>query len=231
MKAMDVMTTAVVTVDPETKIDDIARRLIENRISAVPVVDGVGKLCGLVSEGDLMRRPESRTERHRSWWLEALTSPEELTRDYVKTHGLHARDVMTHPVITVPEDATVEEIASILEKHRIKRVPVLRNGKLVGIVSRANLLHGLIARKAGDVPTPDDRTLRNTVIKSIGEAGLDKTLVDVVVTGGTVHLWGMVETQSELDALRVASERIAGVKAVENDVRVMPSKMRGLMWS
>jgi CBS-domain-containing membrane protein len=138
---------------------------------------------------------------------------------------------MTHPVITVPEDATVEEVASILEKHRIKRVPVLRNGKLVGIVSRANLLHGLIARKAGDVPTPDDRTLRDAVIKSIGEAGLDKTLVDVVVTGGTVHLWGMVETQAELDALRVASERIAGVKAVENDVRVMPSKMRGLMWS
>jgi CBS domain-containing protein len=231
MKAMDVMTTAVVTVDPETKIEDIARRLIENRISAVPVVDGAGKLCGLVSEGDLMRRPESQTERHRSWWLEALTSPEELTQDYVKTHGLHARDVMTHPVITVPEEATVEEIASILEKHRIKRVPVLRNGKLVGIVSRANLLHGLIARKAGDVPTPDDRTLRDTVIKSIGEAGLDKTLVDVVVTGGTVHLWGMVETQSELDALRVASERIAGVKAVENDVRVMPSNMRGLMWS
>ena len=231
MKAMDVMTADVVTVDPETTIEDIARRLIENRISAVPVVDGAGKLRGIVSEGDLMRRPETETERHRSWWLAALASPEERTRDYVKTHGIHAGDVMTHPVITVPEDATVEEVASILEKHRIKRVPVLRNGKLVGIVSRANLLHGLIARKAGDVPTPDDRTLRDTVIKSIGEAGLDKTLIDVVVTGGTVHLWGMVETQSELDALRVASERIANVKAVENDVRVMPSKMRGLLWS
>lgn len=231
MKAMDVMTTDVVTIGPEARIEDIARRLIENRISAMPVVDGAGKLLGLVSEGDLMRRPETQTERHPSWWLAVLAGPEERTRDYVKSHGLHAKDVMTHPVITVTEDTAVEEVASLLEKHRIKRVPVLKNGKIVGIVSRANLLQGLIARKAGDVPTPDDRTLRDAVMKSIGEAGIDKTLIDVVVTGGTVHLWGMVETQSELAALRVACERISGVKAIENDVRVMPAKLRGLMWS
>lgn len=231
MKAMDVMTADVVTADPETRIEDIARRMIEGRISALPVVDGSGKLVGIVSEGDLMRRPETETERHRSWWLSVLIGPEERTREYVKTHGLHARDVMTHPVISVQEDATVEEVATILEKHHIKRVPVLRKGKLVGIVSRANLLRGLIARKAGEVPTPDDRTLREAVIASIGKAGLDKTLVDVVVTGGEVHLWGMVESQSELDAVRVACERIPGVKAIKNDVRVLPANLRGLMWS
>jgi CBS domain-containing protein len=231
MKVMDVMTAEVITVDPETRVEDIARQLVENRISAVPVVDGAGKLLGIVSEGDLMRRSESETERHPSWWLKLLAGPEERTRDYVKSHGLHAKDVMTRDVVTTTEEATLEEVAAALEKHRIKRMPVVRDGKVVGVVSRANLLHGLIARKAGEAPTPDDRSLRDSITASMKDAGLDAAMIDVVVTNGVVHLWGMVETQSESDALRVACERTAGVKAVENDVRIMPAKMRGMMWS
>lgn len=231
MKAQDVMTTEVITVSPDTGVTDIARQLVENRISAVPVVDGAGKLLGIVSEGDLMRRAESGTERHHSWWLALLAGPEERTREYVKTHGLHARDVMTKDVVTTTENATLEEVAASLEKHKVKRLPVLRDGKVVGVVSRANLLHGLIARKTGDAPTPDDRSLREAVVKSMKEAGMDAAMIDVVVTNGVVHLWGMVETKSESDALRVACEGTAGVKAVENDVRVMPGKLRGMMWS
>src|SRR6266536_3997807 len=152
MQARDVMTTRVVTVEPDTAIEEVAKRLFENRISAVPVVEGDGRLVGIVSEGDLMRRPESGMERRPSWWLSFLLLPEQSAASYVKAHGRHAKDVMTRNVIMVEDSARIEGIAEILEKHGIKRVPVIREGKLVGIVSRADLLHGLVARQTGVSP-------------------------------------------------------------------------------
>lgn len=140
MQAKDVMTAPVVTAETDTSVAAVAERLLERRISAMPVVDADGRVVGVVSEGDLMHRGESGGERHRSWWLALIASAEERSRDYVKNHGLRASDVMTRDPVTVGEDATLEEIAALLETHRIKRVPVLRDGRLVGIVSRANLL-------------------------------------------------------------------------------------------
>ena len=162
MKAKDVMTTEVVYADPESSVRAIARTLLKHRISGVPVADHDGRVIGIVSEGDLMRRPESETVRPRSWWLELMETPEDRASQYLKSHGLTARDVMTREPITVAEDTPLEEIAMLLEQKAIKRVPVLRDGKLVGIVSRADLLHGLVARagqaRAGPACTANARS-------------------------------------------------------------------------
>ena len=220
MHAKDVMTTNVVTVGPDTDVRTIARSLIERRISAVPVVDQAGRVVGIVSEGDLMRRVEAGTERHPSWWLELLAGPEEKARDYAKLHGLTAKDVMTRPAVTVAEDAPLGEIATLLERHRIKRVPVVRDGTIVGIVSRANLLHGLVAKEAAPAVASDDAGIREQVIAGIKAAGITETYVNVVVAGGIVHVWGFVGSEAEKDAIRIAAETAPGVKTVQNNVAV-----------
>ena len=214
------MTTDVVTVGPDTDIRTIARSLIERGISAVPVVDHAGRVIGIVSEGDLMRRAEAGTERHPSWWLELLADPEEKARDYAKSHGLTAKDVMTRPAVTVAEDASLAEIATLLERHRIKRVPVVREGTIVGIVSRANLLHGLVAKEAAPAVASDDVGIREQVIAGIKEAGITEPYVNVVVAGGIVHVWGFVGSEAEKDAIRIAAETTPGVKNVQWHIAV-----------
>lgn len=231
MQARDVMQTKVITATPDTTVRNIAKRLLASRISAVPVVDDDGRLVGIVSEGDLMRRPESGTERRPSWWLSLLASTEETALAYVMAHGGHARDVMTRELITVNEDTSLEEIAETLEKHRIKRVPVLRDGRLVGIVSRADLLHGLVARQGTAVPSADDRTIRASVETAFQKAGVRPRFLNVVVSGGIVHLWGVVETDAEKQAARVAAESVPGVKGVRDELGVLPPSMHSVMWA
>ena len=225
MRADDIMSIDVVTVSPDTHIRDVARKLLDRGISAVPVVDDQGHILGIISEGDLMRRRETGAERKPSWWLSLLTTAKENAEAYVKAHGQYAKDVMTRDVITVAEDTPVGEIAEILEKHRIKRVPVVHRGKVVGIVSRANLLHGLIVQK----PKPASRDkagLRMAVLDELHAAGV-YSMVDVVVSEGVVHLWGAVETAAEKEALRVAAENVSGVEAVVNHVSILPQIVRG----
>ncbi len=222
MRAKDVMTTDVISVQPESTVRDIARTLLERRISAVPVVDAKGTVIGIVSEGDLMRREESKTERHSSWWLAALTAPETQSAAYVKSHAMLAKDVMTADVVTVDENTPLNEVAGILEKRRIKRVPVLRNEKLVGIVSRANLLHGLIAAKPAVASTQSDQTIRGKIMQTLrDEAGVRAWLINVIVTEGIVQLWGMTESEPERKAAILAAERTAGVRAVEDHLGVI----------
>jgi CBS domain-containing protein len=147
VQAKDVMTAKVVSVTPDTPVEQIARLLLEQRISGVPVTDASGRILGIVTEGDLMRRPDLQTERRRPWWLRIVADERTRAEEYTKTHGSRAADVMTRNVVTVTEETTVGEIARLLERHHIKRVPVVREGKLVGIVSRANLIQGLAARR------------------------------------------------------------------------------------
>lgn len=231
MHAQDIMTANVITVEPDTSVQEIAKRLIENRISAVPVVERNGRVIGIVSEGDLMRRTESGTERHPSWWLFLLAAPEETARSFVKTHGRHAADVMTRPVISVNEETPIQEIAETLEKRRIKRVPVMSGDKLVGIVSRANLLRALAAQQPTPSAIADDRNIKTSVEKTISEAGVRGTFLNIVVSGGVVHLWGMVETPEEKNAVRVATETVLGVKEVRENIGVLPSSARAVMWA
>ncbi len=231
MQAIDIMTTPVETVRPETTVTEIAKRLIDRGISAVPVVDDRDRVVGIVSEGDLMHRPESETERQPSWWLTMFAMPEDRQRDYIKSHGLHARDIMSQGVISVAEDASLAEIATTLEKHHIKRVPVVRDGKLVGIVSRANLLQGLAAAGTKSTVSAGDRELKAAVEKAGRNAGVDIFFNNIVVADGVVTLWGMAETAAAKNALRIAAEGVEGVKEVHDQVNVMPEMVRATLWA
>ena len=230
MLARDVMTMAVVTVGPDERVEDIAKLLLERSISAVPVVAPDGCLMGIVSEGDLIRRRVRESEGHRSWWLKLLTGPEDRARDYVKIHGHRAEDVMTREVVTVTEDTSVGEIAHILEMRRIKRVPVVREDKVVGIVSRANLLHGLAAQKerTTTAPSPNDRAIRQQIMSVVAREGwVTHGSLNVLVTDGVVELWGWVESDEERKALRIAVDEIQGVRAIQDHLGSVPPYLRG----
>jgi len=217
MRAQDVMTSPPITVTPDTPVVDIAALLIERGISAVPVVDESGRAVGIVSEGDLLRRGEMGTERQRSQWLELLLDRGMQAADFSKAYGLFARDVMTREVVSVSPDTDLGEIARILEQRRIKRVPVVRDGVPVGIVSRANLLRGLVASKRG-APAPaegDDFALRTALEERLrGESWIDLSRLNIVVSEGVVHLWGIVRGEEQRRALKIAAESIPGVRGV-----------------
>jgi CBS domain-containing protein len=224
MKAADVMVSPVITVTPDTSVADAADALLTNRISAVPVVEN-GALVGIVSEGDLMRRAEAGTERRRSWWLELFTRNDAIAADYVKSHARKVGDVMTLHPVTVSEETPLTEIANILEARQIKRVPVMRDRKVVGIVSRANLLQAFATmhRKAQPDTKADDRTIRLRVLKTIDDAHLARPFgMNVTVTDANVNLWGVVSTHEEKKALRVAAEVTNGVTSVTDNIVVQP---------
>jgi CBS domain-containing protein len=223
------MTTDVITADPDTTVQDFAKLLAERGISGAPVVDGSGRLIGIVSEGDLLHRAEIGTarrhrERRRSWWLDHFAS--ELARDYIKSHGRTVKDIMTRDVVTVADDTDLGEVAALLEAKRIKRVPVTRDGKLVGIISRANLVRALAATQ-GAPPREgegDDRTIRARLIAELGREEWAKVWPeDVIVRGGVVHFWlSSDESEENKQALRVAAETTPGVRGVEEHVVPAP---------
>lgn len=219
MKAADVMVSDVITVHMDTPVAKIAEVLLANRISAVPVVNDKDTLVGIVSEGDLMHRVEAGTEQRRSWWLELLAGKETLAHEFVKSHARKAADVMTRSVISVKPDTPLGDIASLLEKHGIKRVPVVINGKIAGIVSRANLIQALV--NLGQVKTPsgsvDDTTLHRNILAELrSKSWLDPTAINVIVNNGTVELWGIVDSVAEKNAIRVAVEVTPGVRQVSD---------------
>ena len=216
MLAKDVMTTAVLTVTPETDVGEIAGLMLDSHISAVPVIDADGSLVGIVSEGDLIHRAEADTRRRPSWWLRLLATPEEPAERYLREFGRRARDVMTKNVISVTPDTPLTEIAAMLEKYHIKRVTVLEGGKLVGIVSRANLLRGVASwRRPGGVRV-EDSALRALLLAALNEAELPMHLINVTVTSGVVEIWGVVDSEIQIDAARAAAEATAGVVRLES---------------
>jgi CBS domain-containing protein len=220
MNAADVMVSKVITVRADTSVATIAETLLANRISAVPVVDDSGALVGIVSEGDLIHRVEAGTERHRSWWLEFLTGKETLAREFVKSHARKAADVMTGPVITVKPDTPLDELASLLEKHRIKRVPVVKDGKIVGIVSRGNLVQALVTlgRETKPAAMTNDSILYDNLLSQLRSQAWWTNNVSIFVKDGSVELWGVVESAAEKDAIRVAVEVTPGVRQVANNL-------------
>jgi len=221
------MTVNVITVDENTPVEEIARTLLAWRISAVPVLDARERVVGIVSEGDLMHRPESGTDRPPSRWLSALADAEERPIEFSKSRGRVAKDIMTKTVIVIQEDASLSEIARILEENRIKRVPVVRKSKLVGIVSRANLLHGLAA--AGPLSRSEhDNQLRATILNTLrNESGVRLEALNITVSDGVVHLWGTAVSEAQRDAIRVAAETAPGVAAVHDHLTILPEMFRG----
>jgi CBS domain-containing protein len=226
MNAADVMVSNVITIGPDACVQDIANILLKNRISAVPVVGAQGELLGIVSEGDLVRRVEAGTELRRSWWLELMASREVLASEFVKTHSRKVTDVMTRKLITASPNTPLNEIAGLLEKHGIKRVPIVEAGKIVGIVSRANLLQALASLEKKQIPTvaADDQAIRTKLMDQLkAEPWAHTSLMNVIVQNGTVELWGLVASPAEKKAVRVLAEGIPGVHAVNDNLIVRPA--------
>ncbi len=225
MKASDIMVTDVITVAPESDVPEVATLLLTNHISGAPVVDAGGKLVGMISEGDLIRHSEAGTAHERPWWLRLLMGRELLAGEFLREHSRRVRDLMTREVVSAAPDTPVADIATLLERHRIKRVPIVEGGKVVGIVSRANLIQALATfrRKALEPQPVADIELREMVVSRLkSEPWVRPSLVNVTVTDGTVDLWGIVDSAVEKQALRVAVETVPNVKAVNDNVIVRP---------
>jgi CBS domain-containing protein len=224
----DVMTRDVITIAPDTPVQAVAMLLYERHISGAPVVDAGGQMVGILSEGDLMTHTAALGEaaQPRSWWLRLFSDRTSRAEDYLKTHGLTAADVMTKDPLTVAPTASLAEVARLLERHRFKRLPVVENGRLVGIVSRANLLRGLVTAEAPGEVTADDRDIATRLRAALDAETLGGGLVNPIVQDGTVHLWGLVDNDTERRALILLAQRTPGVKAVEDHLGKRPA-MRG----
>lgn len=216
MHAAEVMAKDVVTVGPDTTVEELARLMINRHISGLPVVDPDGCVLGIVTEGDLLRRVEVHTDSHSKTWRDLFASNAGLATDYLKSHARKARDLMTAPVVGVTEDALLAEIADLMEQRHIKRVPVLREGRLVGMISRIDLIRVLASGGAPDFATEmADRMIRDRLLAELHEQRwAEFNDANVIVTDGVVHLWGVVASATERAAMRVAAENIPGVRAV-----------------
>ena len=217
MRAHQIMTRFVVTVTPETTILKAANIMLQLQVSALPVLDSAGKLVGIISEGDFIRRSEISTQRKRGRWLRFILGPGEAVTDFVHEHGRKVSEVMTPEPFTVSEDATLEEIVKSMETNGVKRLPVMRGNELVGIVSRANLLQAVasLAREIPD-PTADDDHIRRRFIDALGKNDWRPFGLGVVVRDGVVHLSGTITEESSRQAAIVAAENVTGVKKVHD---------------
>lgn len=224
MQARDVMISPVITVGTTATVRQVAKILLERRISAVPVVDSAGKMVGIVTESDLMHRTEAGTERPYAWWLRFLTGDAELAADYVKSHAVRVGDIMTRTVVTADPETPLHEIAMLLEKHQIKRVPIVNKaGELVGIVSRANLIQAVAtARPKLEITLPDSQIRQRLMDELKKQSWVHTFNLNVTVQNGIVDLWGFAPSVEERTAIRVAAEAIPGVVAVNDHLLETP---------
>ena len=222
MQAREIMSKAVVTVQPDASIGDVARLMSEKRISGMPVVTGDGKVVGIISESDLLHRAELGTEKQRNWWLKMFAEPDRLAREYAKAHGLKVADVMSASVISVGPDADLAHVAEVLEKNRVKRLPVIDGGKLVGVITRGDLVKALIGISTrADGSSADTATVQKAIDTKLREQRwLDATMIRVIVSDQDVQLWGFVASEDQRKALRVLATENAAGRKVEDRLSV-----------
>jgi CBS domain-containing protein len=225
MQAREAMTKDVVTVGPEATVSEIAGLLVRHRISAVPVVSADNQVMGIVSQTDLGHRSETGTEKKRKWWLEAFADPSTRAREFIKSHALRARDVMTRYLVSVSPQASLAEVADLLDSHRIRQVPVMEGGKLVGMISRADLVRKLAEVKIGSPATrPDNGALQKAIWEQVkAQSWLRSGYVSVTVEDGVVELWGAADSEAQRRAVRMLVEGVLGVVRVENHLGVIPN--------
>lgn len=218
MKAADVMTRQVISVAPDEQITHAASLMLQNRISGLPVVDAAGKLVGVVTEGDFLRRAETGTQKRRPRWIEFLLGPGRLASEYVHTSGRKVGEIMTEEVYTVSEDTPLEEVVRLMERRRIKRAPVMRGRELVGIVTRANLLRALASIAAEAAPTStDDAAIRDRLLEELNkQPWAPVAMISVIVRNGVVQLSGALTDERQRQGIHVAAENIPGVKKIED---------------
>ena len=224
MRASDVMSTPVVAAGPRITVQHVARMMINHRVSGIPIIEEDGQLIGIITEGDLLRRVEAGTERQRSRWSEWFLPNSRAAADYVKSHARRVADIMTRDVVTVSEFAALGEIADLMEQHRIKRVPVVHDGKLVGVVSRADLLRTLTSVTVSVSDEDGDRSVRNRLLTELRQHKWAALLneADIIVSDGVVHLWGVVGSKEERQALRIVAENTPGVRDVDDHTILGP---------
>lgn len=217
MRAHQIMTRPVVTVSPETTIVEAANIMLQRHVSGLPVIDAAGKLVGIVSEGDFIRRSEIGTQRKRSRLLNFILGPGQAATDFIHERGCKIAEIMTEEPVTITEDTPLEGIVALMEQNKLKRLPVVRGEKIVGIVSRANLLQAVasLARQIPD-PTADDDHIRNRIIDALGKNDWCPLGLNVIVRDGIVHLSGVITDDRWRQAAIVCTENIAGVKKVHD---------------
>lgn len=221
MKASDVMVSPVITAKSTATVKDVAELFLHRRISAAPVVDESGKLVGIVSEGDLIHRAEIGTERRGSRWLALLTDEHAEAADYIKSHATKVADVMTAKVVTARPDTPLQDVAMMMETNGIKRIPIVRDGKLVGLVSRANLVQAVAtAGTKLEVPVSDTVIRERLMSRLRGESWAKTSLLNATVNDGVVTLWGLTASPTERQAIRVAAETTPGVVAVRDHIGI-----------
>ncbi len=216
MKAADIMKHRVVTIRTDATVAEAAQLMLDHAVSGLPVTDEKGALVGMVTEGDLLRRAETGTERHRPRWLEFLLGPGKLAGEYVHSHGRRIDEVMTRNVVTIAPSTPLETVVGLMEKHRVKRLPVVEKGKLVGILSRANLLP-VLARLAplAQRAKPSDTEIRRRILDEFDRHPWAlKGALDAVVVNGVVELRGVIGDERQREALKVSAENVPGVKGV-----------------
>jgi CBS domain-containing protein len=217
MRAHQIMTRPVFTVLPDATIVEAANLMLRRRISGLPVVDAAAKLVGIVSEGDFVRRSEIGTQRRRSRFLRLILGPGRAATDFVHEHGCKISEIMTPDPVTINEDTPLETIVALMERNKLKRLPVTRGGRVVGIVTRANLLQA-VASLACQIPDPtaDDDHIRNRIIDALGRKDWCPHGLSVIVRDGIVHLSGIITDDRSRQAAIVCAETIAGVKKVHD---------------
>lgn len=223
--ASDVMTRKVISVTPDTPVTEVARILYSNHISGLPVLTEDERLVGIVSEGDLMTHvgavgPDTS---HRSWWLGMFADSASSAAEYSRTHARITRDVMSAKVVTVDENTPLREVARLLEKKRIKRVPVMRGNQMVGILTRANLVQALASLPASPPAKADDQVIDEQINRQMAERSWG-AFVNSIVEDSVVHLWGFVDSEEERRAVQILAENIAGVRRVEDHLSVRPAR-------
>ena len=227
MRVKDVMTTNVICIGLDEPVLKAARLMLQNRISGLPVVDKDGELAGIVTEGDFLRRSELGTQRRRPKWLEFIVGPGKLAQEFTHSSGRRVEEIMTPDPHTIGEDETLEAVVEAMERHRVKRLPVTRGGRVIGIISRANLMHAL-ASLTRDMPAPatGDAAIRTQILAAIGKQDWAPR-INVIVNGGIAELHGVITDDREREGLIVAAENVPGVKRV-HDHLVWVEPMSGM---
>jgi CBS domain-containing protein len=217
MRAHQIMTRPVITVTPDTTIVDAANIMLQKHVSGLPVVDAAGKLVGIISEGDFIRRSEIGTQRKRGRFLKFILGPGQEAADFVHEHGRKIAEIMTPEPLTIGEETPLEKIVRLMEKNNVKRLPVIRADKIVGIVSRSNLLQA-VASLARDFPDPtaDDDHIRNRIIDALAKNDWCPFGLSVIVRDGIVHLSGVITEERSRQAAIVAAENVTGVSKVHD---------------
>jgi CBS domain-containing protein len=218
MIVADVMTRSCITIAPDATVEEAVNLMLSRHISGLFVVNKAGDLAGVITEGDLLRRDELGTQRHRPWWLRLLASPARQAHDFTHANGRHVRDVMTEDVLSISEGAPLTDVVSTMEKHRIKRLPVTADGRVVGVVSRSDLLRALIGRaRIAEPVAGDDSSIRIAIMNALeAQPWAPTTTLNVSVAGGIVDLWGSITNEEERHGVRVVAENTQGVKAVHD---------------